>query len=126
MSTPPASDQLPDAVTSRLVIRNYPYEVLRRPATLWVPPRGNLPECWLAVPHIVSIYYAGGSVFIELPRKTVQLTYSTRDDAVKAAKCFVDAMANEPADEEKAEYPAPIGGSIRNNAPLAYTTLDAE
>ena len=97
-----------------------------RPAMLWVPPRGNFPECWLAVPHIVSIYYAGASVFIELSRKTVQLAYSTRDDAVQAAKCFVDAMANEQTDEKKADYSAPIGGSIRNNAPLAYTTLDAE
>ena len=28
MSTPPASENLPDAVTSRLVIRKYPYEVV--------------------------------------------------------------------------------------------------
>ena len=77
---------------------------------LWVPPRGSLPECWLAVHHIVSIYYGGSSVFIELPRKTVQLGYSTRDEAVKASKCFVDAMANEQTDEKKAEYPTPIGG----------------
>jgi len=87
-----------------------------RPATLWVPPRGNLPECWLAVHHIVSIYYAGGSVFIELPRKTVQVTYNTRDEAVKAAKCFVDAMAQVQTDVKKAEYPTPIAGSIGNNA----------
>jgi hypothetical protein len=91
---------------------------------LWVPPRGNLPECWLAVPHIVSIYYAGGSVFIELPRKTVQLAYSTRDQAVQAAKWFVDAMANEQTDEKKALYPTPTGGGIRNNVPLAYSTPD--
>ena len=89
---------------------------------LWVPPRGNLPECWLAVPHIVSIYYAGGSVFIELPRKTVQLTYSTRDQAVQAAKWFVDAMANQQTDEKYALYPTPTGGGIRNNVPLAYST----
>ena len=98
-----------------------------RPAMLWVPPRGNsLPECWLAVPHIVSIYYAGSSVFIELPRKTVQLAYSTRDEAVQAAKWFVDAMANGQTDEKKALYPTPTGGSIRNNVQLTYTTARDE
>jgi len=86
-----------------------------RPVMLWVPPRRNLPECWVAVAHVVSIYYAGSSAFIELPRKTVQLVYNTHDDAVKAAKCFVDAMENEQTAVEKAEYPAPIGGSIGHN-----------
>ena len=36
ISTPPASDQLPDAVTSRLIIRKYPYEVVH--GGVMIPP----------------------------------------------------------------------------------------
>jgi len=86
-----------------------------RPVTLWVPARGNLPECWLAVRHIVSVYYIGHSAFIELPRITVELVYGAHEQAQAAAKCFVDAMAREPTLEMTAEYPVPVRGGIRGH-----------
>ena len=83
-----------------------------RPVTLWVPARGNLPECWLAVRHIVSVNYIGHSVFIELRRTTIELIYSEHEQAQAAAKCFADALASEPTAEMKAQYLVPVRGGI--------------
>jgi len=90
-----------------------PHGSTARPATLWVPPRGNFPESWLAVRHVVSVYYLGHSAFIELPQTTVELVYGTHEEAHAAAKCFVDAMASEPTAEMKAQYPVPVRGGLR-------------
>jgi hypothetical protein len=87
------------------------------PTILWVPPRGQFPEFWLAVRHIISVYYLGASAFIELPRTTVELVYGTSEEAQRAAKCFANAMATEPDFEAKAAYPAPVRGNIRSNRP---------
>ena len=80
------------------------------PVTLWVPPRGELPECWLAVHHILSVSYIGSSVYIEMPRSSLELIYSSSEEMQKAARCFAAAMVNEPDSEAKAAYPKPLRG----------------
>lgn len=84
---------------------------------LWVPTRGgDLPECWLNIAHVVSIYYAGDIVFIERERTTSTLQYEDSAEAMDAARRFVLAMEVTPSEDDKEAYPKPLSGSIRKNA----------
>ena len=77
--------------------------------------RGQLSECWLPVRHIISVSHLDASVFIELPRTTVELIYDTSEEAQRAARCYAGAMANEPDSQAKAACPAPVRGNMRSN-----------
>ena len=80
---------------------------------LHIPPHGIFPGCWINIANIVSIYYAGTSVYIELPRTTSSIEYEADEDARTAARQFV-AVAEGDSDVDTSR-PVPISGSIRTN-----------
>lgn len=79
---------------------------------LHIPPRGRLPECWINPAQIISIYYIGHIVYIELPRTTVVLVYKTEADAITSTWVIRDIL-NIP--ETTLKVLQPIDGGIRQN-----------
>lgn len=84
-----------------------------RPVMLFIPQRGAFPCCWLHIPHIVSIYISGSTVFIERERTTSSIQYAKDEEAQLAATLFVKAMEVKPTEAELKAYPEAIGGDIR-------------
>jgi hypothetical protein len=78
---------------------------------LRIPPRGDLPECWINPSHVVSVYYASNYLFIELPRKKLVSIYDSSNEASIAARSFVKLLADPNA---IVTMPRAIGGDIVN------------
>jgi len=86
----------------------------RAPTMLWLPPRNEkLPECWIAVSHIVSIHYMRRSVILEIDNKrTLLINYADEETAQIAARRFAQAMQSAPSQADLDAYPNPIDGDI--------------
>lgn len=77
---------------------------------LKVPERGTLPDCYINVKYIVSLYHAAAKVFIELSTgKTINIGYDNEEAATKAYLEFHDFLTG---DLETPEGPKPKDGAI--------------
>jgi len=82
---------------------------------LYIPKRTpELEYCYVAVQHVVSMYWLGTSVFIELTNKrTLRIDYADAEATKSAMYHFNDAMTRLCSKEEAEKcFPKPTGGAI--------------
>jgi hypothetical protein len=88
-----------------------------RPVVMRVPTKLDKSGWfWLGTRHIVSIYIADKTVYIERTRTTSGLVYSSEQEAKQAAELFAEAMEVKPSEGQYARYPQPVDGTIRVHA----------
>ena len=76
-----------------------------------IPARGSLPECWINCAHIVSIYYTGNKMYIELKRTTTVIQYESDEAAQMASNLCIKGIAGSIVTVPD----SPVAGDIINN-----------
>lgn len=81
---------------------------------LYIPPRGDLSGFWVNQSQIISVYTESCTVYIELPRTTIYLTYQKFEDADHAESEIVCILNINHPDHQR-EIPTPVSGGFRMN-----------